>query len=411
MSLSALRRLIIPILLLIAAITLLDAVTELRSDYLQFFRWLPYVTLCAVFVLCLYYNQGRLFTAALALLVSYYLIKTELQVALTVLNALLIYSMLSIALPGTLLLLMLLPARGLRNLYGVLLVAIVPLQLLVGLWLVHYFNATTAESFINTYMPVKPVGGYVLSITASGCFFIVFLVGIVMLIKRNSEDMAALLAVLLFSFVTLAFLKQMEISTIMFSAAGISLIISLLRNSYDMVYRDDLTGLLGRRALNERLKGLARNYVIAMMDIDHFKKFNDTYGHDVGDDVLNMVGKQIATVQAGTAYRYGGEEFCVVFTGKNIKQCKLFLEEIRLKVANYNMALRDSKQRQLPISKVEQRRGRRTSNRNGKTVSVTISIGVAEQDKLHNHSKDVLKAADTALYKAKKNGRNRLVCY
>lgn len=411
MSLSALRRLIIPILLLIAAITLLDAVTELRSDYLQFFRWLPYVTLCAVFVLCLYYNQGRLFTAALALLVSYYLIKTELQVALTVLNALLIYSMLSIALPGTLLLLMLLPARGLRNLYGVLLVAIVPLQLLVGLWLVHYFNATTAASFINTYMPVKPVGGYVLSITASGCFFIVFLVGIVMLIKRNSEDMAALLAVLLFSFVTLAFLKQMEISTIMFSAAGISLIISLLRNSYDMVYRDDLTGLLGRRALNERLKGLARNYVIAMMDIDHFKKFNDTYGHDVGDDVLNMVGKQIATVQAGTAYRYGGEEFCVVFTGKNIKQCKLFLEEIRLKVANYNMALRDSKQRQLPISKVEQRRGRRASNRNGKTVSVTISIGVAEQDKLHNHSKDVLKAADTALYKAKKNGRNRLVCY
>ncbi|MCZ6525118.1 MAG: hypothetical protein O6928_00940, partial [Gammaproteobacteria bacterium] len=60
MSLLALRRLIIPILLLLTAILLLDVVAELRSDYLQFFSWLPYVTLCAVFVLCLYYNQARL---------------------------------------------------------------------------------------------------------------------------------------------------------------------------------------------------------------------------------------------------------------------------------------------------------------------------------------------------------------
>ena len=412
MSLSALRRLIIPILLLLTAILLLDVVAELRSDYLQFFSWLPYVTLCAVFVLCLYYNQARLFTAALALLVSYYLIRTELQVALTVPHAVLIYSMLSIALPVTLLLLMLLPARGLRNLYGALLAAIVPLQLAVGLWLIYYFSATTTALFINTYMPVKPVSGYVLSITGSACFCIAFLAGVVLLIKRNSEDMAALLAVLLFCFVTLAFFKQMGISTIMFSAAGISLIISLLRNSYDMVYRDDLTGLLGRRALNERLKGLAGNYVIAMMDVDHFKKINDIYGHDIGDEVLNMVGKHIAAVQGGgTAYRYGGEEFCIVFAGKNIQQCKPLLEEIRLKLSNYNMALRDNKQRQLPKIKAEQRGGRRASNRDGKTVSVTISIGVAEQDKLHNRSEYVLKAADSALYKAKKNGRNCLVCY
>jgi diguanylate cyclase (GGDEF)-like protein len=93
----------------------------------------------------------------------------------------------------------------------------------------------------------------------------------------------------------------------------------MMGTSYDMAYRDELTGLLGRRALNDRLKGLARQYVIAKMDVDHFKKYNDTHGHDIGDEVLKMVARQIGAVGGGgTAYRYGGEEFCVVFAVKTL---------------------------------------------------------------------------------------------
>ena len=66
-----------------------------------------------------------------------------------------------------------------------------------------------------------------------------------------------------------------------------------------MAYRDELTGLQARRAMNEQLMGLGRQYVIAMVDVDHFKRFNDTFGHDVGDQVLKMVATKIEGVKGG----------------------------------------------------------------------------------------------------------------
>jgi diguanylate cyclase (GGDEF)-like protein len=176
-----------------------------------------------------------------------------------------------------------------------------------------------------------------------------------------------------------------------------------------MAYRDELTGLLGRRALNDRLKGLGKQYVIAMTDVDHFKKFNDTYGHNIGDDVLKMVGKSIENIQGGgIAYRYGGEEFCILFPGKSLYECKPFLEVIRESVENYKMAVRNIKSRPKSMKTALEWRGRRRRNRN-KTVSVTISIGAAERNRKYSSPDSVLKAADTALYEAKKKGRNRLI--
>lgn len=82
--------------------------------------------------------------------------------------------------------------------------------------------------------------------------------------------------------------------------------------AYQMAFRDELTGLPGRRALNERMQRLGRNYVIAMTDVDHFKKFNDTHGHDVGDQVLRLVASRLSKVTGGgRAHRYGGEEFAL----------------------------------------------------------------------------------------------------
>src|SRR5690606_13166568 len=135
-------------------------------------------------------------------------------------------------------------------------------------------------------------------------------------------------------------------STLLFCAAGITLAASMLINSYNMAYRDELTGLLGRRALNDRLKGLGKQYVIAMMDVDHFKKFNDTYGHHTGDDVLKMVAKKIDAVGGGgTAYRYGGEEFCILFPGKTSHECEPWLESIRKSIENHRIIVRNIKQR------------------------------------------------------------------
>src|SRR3546814_5904189 len=71
---------------------------------------------------------------------------------------------------------------------------------------------------------------------------------------------------------------------------------AVAHEAYQMAFRDELTGLPGRRALNERMQRLGRNYVLAMSDVDHFKKFNDTHGHDVGDQVLRLVASKLSKI-------------------------------------------------------------------------------------------------------------------
>jgi GGDEF domain-containing protein len=174
-----------------------------------------------------------------------------------------------------------------------------------------------------------------------------------------------------------------------------------------MAFRDELTGLPSRRALNERLMSLGSRYAIAMLDVDHFKNFNDTYGHDLGDQVLKMVAAHIGDVGGGgKAYRYGGEEFTVVFPRKSAAEALPHLEALRKEVESYQLALRG------PDRPRKAKRKGRTRQRGGwrgkDAVSVTISIGVAERNERLAAPQEVMEAADRALYRAKEQGRNRV---
>ena len=127
----------------------------------------------------------------------------------------------------------------------------------------------------------------------------------------------------------------------MSAAALTSLCISLAHEGFHMAFRDELTGLPGRRALNESCNAWAGS-TLAMADVDHFKVFNDTHGHDVGDQVLRMVAAQLRRVSGGGhAYRYGGEEFTLVFPGKTAAESMPHLEAVRRAIEAYQMRLRD----------------------------------------------------------------------
>ncbi|MFJ7006939.1 diguanylate cyclase [Pseudomonas putida] len=190
---------------------------------------------------------------------------------------------------------------------------------------------------------------------------------------------------------------------IMCSQVMLMIAAAVAHEAYQMAFRDELTGLPGRRALNERMQRLGRNYVIAMTDVDHFKKFNDTHGHDVGDQVLRLVASRLSKVTGGgRAYRYGGEEFALVFAGKTAEECVPHVQAVREVIANYVMHLRDQSSRPQDDTSGRQRR----AGSSGGTVSVTISIGVAERQVDHRNPEAVLKSADQALYSAKGAGRN-----
>ncbi|HDS1737992.1 GGDEF domain-containing protein [Pseudomonas sp. BP8] len=193
---------------------------------------------------------------------------------------------------------------------------------------------------------------------------------------------------------------------IMCSQVMLMIAAAVSHEAYQMAFRDELTGLPGRRALNERMQRLGRNYVIAMTDVDHFKKFNDTHGHDVGDQVLRLVASRLSKVTGGgRAYRYGGEEFALVFAGKTAEECLPHLEAVREMIANYAIQLRDQSSRPQDDWAGRQRRAGGANT----TVSVTISIGVAERLMDHRNPEAVLKSADEALYSAKGAGRNCVV--
>ncbi|WAJ40094.1 GGDEF domain-containing protein [Pseudomonas sp. GOM7] len=190
---------------------------------------------------------------------------------------------------------------------------------------------------------------------------------------------------------------------VMSSMVMLVLVAAVAHEAYQMAFRDELTGLPGRRALNERLQRLGRDYVIVMVDVDHFKKFNDTHGHDVGDQVLRLVASLLRKVGGGgKAYRYGGEEFTLLFPGKSLEQCMPHMEAVRLAIEQYRMQLRDKQNRPRDDRQGKQHRTGKSANE----VSVTVSMGAAERQAQQRRPQEVIKEADKALYSAKAAGRN-----
>lgn len=202
--------------------------------------------------------------------------------------------------------------------------------------------------------------------------------------------------------------------TVYFGVAGLILASSIVENSYSLAYQDELTGLGSRRAFNEAIERLKPPYTLAVVDIDHFKSINDTYGHDTGDQVLRLVASRLARVSGGgEAFRVGGEEFTIVFRGRTLEEVLDPLELLRLEVENASFQVRGQEERR-KTRRASDRRMRSRARRKpllrltSVTVGVTVSVGVAEYDSKLS-AKQVQEQADQALYQAKQGGRNRVV--
>lgn len=180
---------------------------------------------------------------------------------------------------------------------------------------------------------------------------------------------------------------------------------ALVENAFVLAFHDGLTGLPARRALEERLAQVGRSYALAMLDLDHFKRFNDKHGHEVGDQVLKLVAAQLRRVTGGgEPFRYGGEEFTVLFAGRSASEAKAHMDALRENIAGRKFRVRS------PARPKKKPKGWRfgQSEMVTKDLNVTVSIGVAERSDKHGSTDQVMKAADMALYKAKKAGRNRV---
>ena len=198
-------------------------------------------------------------------------------------------------------------------------------------------------------------------------------------------------------------------STFYLMIAGLTLHVVVLETSYAMAFQDELTGLPARRSLWRELDSAGRLYAVGMVDIDHFKKFNDQHGHDIGDQVLRLVGSCLGKITGGgRAFRYGGEEFAIVFPAKDRDHAYGHLEALRKTIEETEFTVRRQvrRRRQSDVTNAKKKTPRK--KRPTVKLSVTVSIGVAERNDKNRTDEAVVKAADRALYRAKNKGRNRV---
>jgi diguanylate cyclase (GGDEF)-like protein len=191
---------------------------------------------------------------------------------------------------------------------------------------------------------------------------------------------------------------------LVYAAATLIVLVSVLETVFKHAYRDGLSDLPARRRLDDTRRSLSRRYAIAMLDVDHFKRFSDRYGHATGDEVLKMIAARAGRIRGGRSFRYGGEEFVVVFTRRAAERAEAAMEAFRRDLARTPFVIRKPP-RPARTRKRPSARTRTMGNR--QKARVTVSIGLAAADR-RRKAANVLKAADKALYKAKRSGRNRL---
>jgi len=389
---------LVPEVLILIAAALLLTMPALRSTATGVATVFPFTVVAAALLLGWRFNRSRLvFAIALLALTEYLLLK-----GVDVPRDRFYFHAMTFLLPINLALVALLPERGTLTPAGLLRWVLLGVQVLVVVFLAKSFPDKALTFLTARLLPTRWAAW-----TAVSQPSIITFVAIIVLLalawwREPQSPVRGYFYALIAVFAALSWQRPGPGQEILLATAGLILVVAVIEASYMMAYRDGLTELPGRRALNEALPRLSGQFTVAMVDVDHFKRFNDTYGHDAGDHVLRLVAARLAqTPGGGTAYRYGGEEFALVFPGKGQDDCLPHLEELREIVETSRFTMR---RRFRPRVKPKNDKGRK----NRQAITITVSIGVAERNHRHASPDQVVQAADKALYRAKEAGRNRV---
>ncbi len=367
-----------------------------------------YFVLLAGAGVSLWFNRGRAFVATVSLLLAYFGYRLALDLGADSFAARAVYTAAVVLVPLNVLVSLLLPERGVSYHGDYRWLFIVAGEILLVLWIASSgrteLSGAAWKQILDHWLVSSPPAPFLGRVLFCAAF-----TAAVWRAWPKKDGPVSPLAVgiagaLVAFFIGCEWARDAAVFGVYTAASGAILVVAMLQESHRLAFNDELTGLPGRRALQEAMAGLGPRYAVAMADVDHFKSFNDTHGHDTGDQVLKLVAARLAEVEGGgRAFRYGGEEFTVLFPQASLAEALPHLEAIRASIEAYRMAVR-GEERPKEKEKGEKLRGDQPPE---ETLSVTISIGVAEPAQGQSPAQ-VLKAADEALYRAKQGGRNRV---
>lgn len=404
LMLQVLTLVAVPCVLLLAVEVLPGFWPALLAWSLPAPEWLV-AMLCLGGLLGLAFRRSRMFLAMLMLAIAGWALQRIAAGPVVELSRDAIYRVTSLLLPLGFGLLAISREFSLFSLRGLIWLAAAAGAPFLGRWC-----AQPEQAWLEPWLRLEIIPGengqpVYLSQPALAAFGLAALLTAIRWLRRRSPLDRGLLWALMAAGFGMQRIPDEVFAPIYFWAAGLILVVSVLQEGYSMAYLDELTELPARRALIEEVQRLGRRYVLAMLDVDHFKNFNDTYGHDVGDQVLRFIATKMKRVGGGgRAFRYGGEEFTILFSGKSAEQVLESLESLRRTIQDAQLTIRAQDR---PKRKPKSPRPRGGSL---KQVSVTVSIGVAGRAADHRNAFEVLEEADKALYRAKQRGRNQ-VCF
>ena len=391
-------------MLLLTAYAALPRIVDISPAWKGILPTIPYLTIAFGMFLSLHFHRGRVFFILLMQALFYWCCDTYFRGGLDGFPSRLMYQMFFVLLPLNITLFCFMRERGVLTLGGRLRLLFLVAQGGVAYMLIRYECTGVERVLTRRYLTGSLFDQLPLPQTSMFVFLVGALLILIRILVRKSYIDSGMLGVM--AAVALIGVKQAapDAPLVFITTGALLLVLSILKDTYNMAYRDDLTGLQSRRALNEQLSGLGKRYTVAMVDIDHFKRFNDTFGHDVGDQVLRMVASRLERVSGGgRPFRYGGEEFTILFPRKKGAEVLTHLEDLRKSIAGYKLWLRSPDR---PKKRAEGEKQRR-SKEGEVSVSVTVSIGVADSNDGHTPS-EVISSADKALYRAKHKGRNQV---
>jgi diguanylate cyclase (GGDEF)-like protein len=393
-----LYRLTLPGSLLLVFSALLIRVGVLADPQAPIVRFYPIAVFGVGLALSGFFRRSRLFFALLALALAQTTFAWVLP-RLSPSSAQITANAVALLLPLNLLVLAFLRERGIISPAGRRRLAIMALQAMGVAILCMPALAQAATQLGRAFVPLMLSEWSGLSQPALLTFILATGVIMVPLVRRYKAVESSLLWSLVAAFIALRAAGTSHLDGVYFAAGGLALIVALIETSYAMAYLDELTQLPSRRSLNDALLKLGESYSIAMLDVDHFKKFNDSYGHESGDQALRLVASRLAHITGGgKPYRYGGEEFAIVFPNKPSEEVFVYLDRMRRVIEQSVFTVRGKDRRRKGKSGI----GRGTK----KQTNVTVSIGLASTNGDRLTPTEVLRMADQALYKAKAKGRN-----
>jgi len=398
---AILYRLTLPGGMLVVITALLIRVGVLADPDLPLVRAVPVVVFAVGLGISAYFRRSRLFFAMLTVTLAQ-VILAWVAPYLSADASRVVVNCIALLLPLNLLALAFMDERGIISPTGRRRLAIVALEIIAVCTLSTPWLAKSSATFYldHNFAPESLSTWSRLSQPALIGFILAAAIIMVPLVRRYRAVESSLFWTLISAFIAFRVGATNHLAGVFFATGGLALIVALIEQSYSMAYRDELTQLPSRRALNEALMKLPDAYTVAMIDVDHFKKFNDSYGHESGDQALRLVASRLSHIAGGgRAYRYGGEEFAVLFPSKGSDEVFVFLDRMRKIIEQSKFTVRGK----------DRRRKNGIGRGAKKSTSVTVSIGVASSTGDKSLPTDVLRFADQALYKAKERGRNCVV--